>query len=334
MDWIRASAPTEMSSTCIASGYRQVVLSEEEYDEKRMVEAIHKEVVNEEVLGERKPCLYEKFSIFYVGKESFGVVIFSMTCYSHVGSFYSYDPEEQKVVYQSPRSEARLRRRYAVVQKARDASVIGIVVGTLGVSRYLQVIQHVRDMIQRAGRKSYTFVIGKLSPEKLANFAEIELFVLISCPENSLIESKDFYRPIVTPYELYLALSSSTWKNQWITDFSSILSLKLKENTSSDENQPHFSLVTGNLLQPLNIGKEQQVLDENKCSTYHDKDVVKMSEHTQLSTVHRIHSVSSDFHKNKQSWYGLSVIETQTQPALLETGKSGIACQYENETQH
>ena len=49
----------------------------------------------------------------------------------------------------------------------------GIVVGTLGVSRYLGVVASVRRLIERAGKKAYTLVVGKLNPAKLANFAEV-----------------------------------------------------------------------------------------------------------------------------------------------------------------
>ncbi len=81
-------------------------------------------------------------------------------------------------------------RRYAVVQKARDADVFGILVGTLGVANYLPLIKHIRDILKRAHKKSYTISVGKLNPAKLANFLEVECFVLVACPENSLIDAK------------------------------------------------------------------------------------------------------------------------------------------------
>ena len=46
-------------------------------------------------------------------------------------------------------------------------------VGTLGVSRYLRVVDSVRRLVERAGKKAYTLVVGKLNPAKLANFAEV-----------------------------------------------------------------------------------------------------------------------------------------------------------------
>ncbi|RIB17975.1 hypothetical protein C2G38_2086957 [Gigaspora rosea] len=62
--------------------------------------------------------------------------------------------------------------------------------------------------------------MGKLNAAKMANFMEIDC---VSCPANSLLDSKEFYRPIVTPFELEIALNPY--------------------------DEPHFSLVTGKFKQ-------------------------------------------------------------------------------------
>ena len=36
----------------------------------------------------------------------------------------------------------------------------------------------------------YTFAMGKLNPAKMANFMEVDVYVLVACPENSLVESQ------------------------------------------------------------------------------------------------------------------------------------------------
>ena len=36
----------------------------------------------------------------------------------------------------------------------------------------------------------YTIAVGKLNVAKMANFMEIDIFVLVACPENSLVESQ------------------------------------------------------------------------------------------------------------------------------------------------
>lgn len=58
------------------------------------------------------------------------------------------------------------------------------------VAQYLPMITQARDMLTKARKKTYTVSVGKLNPSKLANFMEIECFVLIACPENSIIDSK------------------------------------------------------------------------------------------------------------------------------------------------
>lgn len=70
----------------------------------------------------------------------------------------------------------------------------------------MEAIEYLKKIIRNAGRKFYTFVVGKLNVPKLANFQEIDIFVIVACPENSLVDSKEFFKPIVTPFELEMAL--------------------------------------------------------------------------------------------------------------------------------
>jgi diphthamide biosynthesis protein 2 len=55
---------------------------------------------------------------------------------------------------------------------------------------YLPLMAHLRRLLSKAQKKCYTISVGKLNPAKLANFMEIECFVLVACPENSVIDSK------------------------------------------------------------------------------------------------------------------------------------------------
>ncbi|CAG8854325.1 44503_t:CDS:2, partial [Gigaspora margarita] len=112
---------------------------------------------------------------------------------------------------------------------------------------YLEIISHLKKLIIHAGKKPYTFVMGKLNVAKMADFMEIDCFVLVSCPENSLLDSKEFYRPIVTPSELEIALNpSKQWTGKYITDFQQLLSVNFQPE---NEDEPHFSLVTSKFKQ-------------------------------------------------------------------------------------
>jgi hypothetical protein len=43
--------------------------------------------------------------------------------------------------------------RYYLIQKAKDAKVVGIIVGTLGVGDYLSVVDRLKSVIKQAGKK-------------------------------------------------------------------------------------------------------------------------------------------------------------------------------------
>ncbi|KAK8217600.1 Diphthamide biosynthesis protein 2 [Zalaria obscura] len=125
-----------------------------------------------------------------------------------------------------------LRRRYALVTRLSTASIFGILVNTLSVANYLSALSHVQDVIKRAGKKSYTFVVGKVNAAKVANFSEVDGWVVIGCWESSLIESKDFWKPIITPWELELALTDErerVWTGEWMGDFMSVLRKEKKD---------------------------------------------------------------------------------------------------------
>ena len=58
-----------------------------------------------------------------------GGTIFTPCCFK----VHGYSPTTRQVTLQSAETNKLLMRRYAAVQKARDADIFGILVGTLGV---------------------------------------------------------------------------------------------------------------------------------------------------------------------------------------------------------
>ena len=52
--------------------------------------------------------------------------------------------------------------------------------GTLGVAGCVAATEQVRRLARAAGKRTYTFLMGKPSPAKLANFPEIDVFVMMA----------------------------------------------------------------------------------------------------------------------------------------------------------
>lgn len=45
-------------------------------------------------------------------------------------------------------------------------------------------------MILQRGKKPYLLALGKLNPAKVANFSECDCFVIIACPESTVVDSR------------------------------------------------------------------------------------------------------------------------------------------------
>ncbi|KIJ50390.1 hypothetical protein M422DRAFT_204294 [Sphaerobolus stellatus SS14] len=276
--------------------------------------------------------LLSSCTMLYIGPESLGLSNLLMT--HPETTVISYDPTlsspEAKV--ESIRTNRLLMKRYAVVQHARDADVIGIIVGTLGVASYLPLISNLRELIRRHKKKSYTLSVGKINPAKLGNFAEIECFVMVACPENSVIDTKEFYRPIVTPFELSLALNPKPiWPGNYILDFEHVMeqthaSIE-EEGKSDDENDPDrpiFSLVTGKYRHSKKYGQVPSTPDAIEGG---DSSLVLRNQERSLLASNR---AAADFLQTR-TFKGLEQRVGLDVPSSLEEGRSGIARGYQDD---
>ncbi|CDS13699.1 hypothetical protein LRAMOSA05873 [Lichtheimia ramosa] len=276
----------------------------------------------------------EDCSIFFIGEES--LTLTNIMMIHNKCPVYTYNPKTREARRETVQVNRLLMKRYSLVQKAKDAETFGIVVGTLGVGSYMDIIDHVKKVIRASGRKSYTMVMGKLNVAKMANFMEVDCYVLVACPENSLIDSKEFYRPIVTPFELELAVvRSKEWTGDYITDFSRLLPNvrtdgftyedEDQEDMSSDE-EPHFSLVTGRYVSSTKTRVKNNVDEQALTSSLTDLTIRNNS-----NTISRLlDSTAGEYLKNR-SFRGLEQNLGQTEVSTIQEGRSGIARGYQGE---
>lgn len=170
-----------------------------------------------------------------------------LTLSSKVAAIHIYSTEnvesDQDIKPLQVSTTAALRRRYGVLVSLSTAPIFGILVNTLSVKNYLHIVDHVRRQIAAAGKKSYMFVVGKLNAAKVANFSEIDGWVVIGCWESSLVDSKEFWKPVITPYELEIALQNDdtrVWTGAWRSDYQTVLdaSSAVSQNAELNEEKP------------------------------------------------------------------------------------------------
>ncbi|XP_060920850.1 2-(3-amino-3-carboxypropyl)histidine synthase subunit 2 isoform X2 [Labrus mixtus] len=261
------------------------------------------------------------YEMFYVGREGTTLTNFMMTW--NRCSFSSFDPLTMTGRAESVSINRALMKRYYAIERAKDANVVGILVGTLGVADYLSIIEQLKETIRRAGKKSYMFAMGKLNVPKLANFLEIDIFVLVACPENALLDSSEFYKPVVTPFEMEVACNKKReWSEEYVTDFRHLLPggrshVPLAEQQEDEEEEPDVSLIT------LSLRSHNLLLSEPAERSCGSSVVLR----NQTLTV----ANSAASFLAERSWRGLEQKLDETPVVKAVKGRRGIAIAYEEE---
>ncbi|KAI9559350.1 hypothetical protein GHT06_016139 [Daphnia sinensis] len=261
----------------------------------------------------------ENFIVIYIGEE--GLTLTNLMFTLNQCTFYTYNPNSCSLKKECLNVNQQLRRRYFLTEKAKDAQLVGILVATLGVADHLKIIEHIKFLAKSAGKRCYTFVVGKLNPNKLANFPEIDVFVAVACPENSLLNNEEFYRPVITPYEFEIAVNSSrTWTGDYITDFRQILpdaAGYVPLTALSQDQEADVSLVSGQMRHVALEG-----LDDDFSASFD-----QISHRTpNLSVL----PVGSDFLKQR-GWSGLEPHIGETPVRIAQSGRRGLAAGYSGE---
>lgn len=263
----------------------------------------------------------EKCSILYVGGESLTLKNLMMSL--NKCPFHTYDPETRTTRRETLNVNKMLMKRYYMIERAKNANIVGLIVGTLGVANYLDILDHLKTILKKAGKKYYTFAVGKLNVAKLANFMEVDVYVLVSCQENTLIDSKEFYQPVVTPYEMEIACNQAReWTGEYITDFSELLPGASKHVPMHDSPsvEADVSLVTGRLMS--NRTSDDGDLEDSNESLA----VVKRDENMKLA----LHHTAGGFLASR-SWQGLEAKLGETDVKDVVEGTCGIAASYSHE---
>lgn len=299
--------------------------------------------------------LLKTYSIFHIGIPPISLLL---TLASRIASMHIYsDPSTSS--HDAPPTQAETRRllsrRYGLTTRLASVPVFGILINTLSVANYLDALTYCQQLIEKKGKKSYVFVVGKVNAAKLANFSEIGGWVVIGCWESSLLESRDFWKPVITPFELGVALQSDServWGGEWIGDFGSLLGKhQIEEDINAEEDDgdddedapPEFDLRTGKLISNSRpMGRPKRVVNGEATGSGTRGDAAPSSALVQrakqeLATINGQISPAAEYLRTKRTWQGLGSDhaiayerddEGNITGAAMEEGRGGIAKGY------
>lgn len=274
-----------------------------------------------------------------------------LTLASRVSAIHIYptDTPSSDTVKPLPASTAMaLRRRYAIITSLTTVPIWGILINTLSVKNYLHIVDHVKERIAAAGKKSYMFVVGKLNAAKVANFSEIGGWVVIGCWESSLVDSKEFWKPVITPFELELALKGDAervWTGAWQSDFQAVLDQPREEksataNDSDDEDlsefesaPPEFDLRTGRYVSHSRPMRDPGAAQIDGSSGPSAARALARRTRGDLTMIGGAVSPGAEFLRSQRTWKGLGSdfdirYDEEDDSTLVQEGRKGIARGY------
>ena len=187
-------------------------------------------------------------TLFHITEPTTSSLMHLSTCFNNINI---YHPLENSI--EQPRNH--LMKRYKEMHKARTANTFGILVNTLSIKNTRETVNKVTALLKTNYKKSHIFIVGKPNVAKLANFESIDIWVCVGCPQSGIIidNFNDFYKPIITPFELTLAMETTvSWTGEWILDNEEIIEKineKVDEDVAIDEehddDEPVFDAVKG-----------------------------------------------------------------------------------------
>lgn len=266
----------------------------------------------------------EKSCCVFIGRDNQS--FFNISNSVEAEKWFRFDPTSNKLALADPLDSRWLRRRFYYIEKCKDARSLGIVVATLTAEGYLDVVNRIQQLAKARGIRTYIISVGKINPAKLANFAEIDCFVLVGCPENDLFTSRDFFKPLVSVFECELAFNPAwigQFPSRYSTDFAAILPsgslYRPFDPAAVDSEAADVSLVTGLVRNAKRNETDQTAVNGSSCQQ------LSLRGRNELATV------SSGDVFQERSWQGLEQNLGRDAPAVVVEGRSGIPIKYAND---
>ena len=130
-----------------------------------------------------------------------------------------YDPYGKDFTQEYYDTDLMHKNRQCAIEKASTAKVFGLILGTLGRQGSTTVFENLKKSLTENGRQYVMVLLSEIFPGKLDLFANVDAWVQVACPRLSIDWGTAFSKPLLTPYEVSVALKKSNWRDRYPMDF-------------------------------------------------------------------------------------------------------------------
>ena len=109
------------------------------------------------------------------------------------------------------RIERILRQRFGLIMSSMDAEKFGILIGEKPGQMRRTLALRMKRLLEKHGKKGYLLALEHVGPE-LIDFYPVDAFVNTACPRIAIDDAVKYAKPLITPFELEVALGEKKWE--------------------------------------------------------------------------------------------------------------------------
>ena len=126
---------------------------------------------------------------------------------------YTGDAQEMSL----ERIERILRQRFGLIMACGEAERFGILIGEKPGQMRRSLALRMKRILEKHGKKGYLLALEHVGPE-LIDFYPVDAFVNTACPRIAIDDAVRYQKPLITPFELEVALGEKKWETGYQFD--------------------------------------------------------------------------------------------------------------------
>ncbi|EWC73933.1 hypothetical protein C923_05387 [Plasmodium falciparum UGT5.1] len=277
--------------------------------------------------------------------------------YNNCNNIYIYDSKDIFIKDTRKIIDKVLLKRYSLIEKCKQVNNVGILISNVNLEKNKEIRILINYILRKNKKKCFTVVTNKLNTAKLENFYDIEIYILLTCPENNLLELKEFSKKIINPYEFFIAYNYIEWDGKYVFDFFELLNISSikkeyqaihnnkyflwnmdadfftiknhhKDNKDNNDENVNVIIQQNNLV----LEKYDHLIDTNLSISVEDqkKFITRFQEDSQMCT----YFLNILKENNKREYKGVDINYNTDHVPHIVKGLYGIAQKYDTDIKH
>jgi len=134
--------------------------------------------------------------------------------------FYQYNPYTKLFTIEEYAHKKMLETRRQEIEKFTNIKRVGIILGILGRQGSTHILEKIETSLKEVNIPYIILLVSEIFDSQLTLFQdEVDIWVQIACPRISIDWGTFFTKPLITPYEFFVAMKKTEWKEVYPMDY-------------------------------------------------------------------------------------------------------------------